>query len=125
MPLISWLLDPQLRSLCHCRSAARLPQGGSSFFKPAMLPAQMTLRTSRYTYCQKMASASSKKDLCNLSRSSFATAHLFVGRASTPFFKPIGSGPVQHSSGPILITRRKSGSCLKFELNLRAPLSTR
>jgi hypothetical protein len=53
MPLISWLLNPQPRSLCQCRSAARLPQGGSSFFKPFMLPAQMTSPTSRYPYCQK------------------------------------------------------------------------
>jgi hypothetical protein len=70
MPLISWLQNPQLRSLCQCRSAARLPQGGSSFFKPAMLPAQMTSPTSRYPYCQKMASASSNTSL---------------PRASTPF----------------------------------------
>jgi hypothetical protein len=53
MPLISWLLNPQPRSLCQCRSVARLPQGGSSFFKPFMLPAQMTSPTSRYPYCQK------------------------------------------------------------------------
>jgi hypothetical protein len=110
MLLISCLLNPQLRSLCQCRSAAQLPQGGSSFFKPAMLPAQMTSPTSRYPYCQKMVSASSN--------------HL-LPRASTPLFKPIGPGPVQRSSGPIFITRRKSGSCLRFELNLRAPLSMR
>jgi hypothetical protein len=74
MPLISWLQNPQLRSLCQCRSAAGLPQGGSSFFKLAMLPAQMTSRTSIYPYCQKMASASS----CNS-----------LPRASTPLLNPL------------------------------------
>jgi hypothetical protein len=59
MPLISGLEHPQLSSFCQCRSAVQLPQGGSSFFKPAMLPPQMTSPTSRYPCCQKMASASS------------------------------------------------------------------
>jgi hypothetical protein len=59
VPLISGLEHPQLSSFCQCRSAVQLPQGGSSFFKPAMLPHQMTSPTSRYPCCQKMASASS------------------------------------------------------------------
>jgi hypothetical protein len=87
MPLISWLLNPQPRSLCQCRSAARLPQGGSSFFKPSMLPAQMTSPTSRYPYCQKMASASSKKDLCNLSPSPP------LPKSIDPFLSPLVQDP--------------------------------
>jgi hypothetical protein len=83
MPLISWLLDPQLRSLCHCRSAARLPQGGSSFFKSAMLPAQMTLRTSRFPYNQKMASASSKRTSATYHSPPLPLPPSPVGRAST------------------------------------------
>ena len=55
--------ETTLRSLCQCRSAARLPQGDSSFFKLAMLLAQKTSPTSRYPYYQKMASASSNS-LC-------------------------------------------------------------
>jgi hypothetical protein len=82
MPLLSWLLNPQLISLCQCRFVARLPPGGSSFLKPSMRPAQMTSPTSRYPYCQKMARP--QKDLCDLSPSSFFSAESLVGRASTP-----------------------------------------
>jgi hypothetical protein len=79
MPLISWLQNPQLISLCQCRSAARLPHGGSSFFKPAILPAQMTSLTSRYPYCQKMASAS--------------FSNLTLCREHRPFLNPLVQDP--------------------------------
>jgi hypothetical protein len=121
MPLISWLLNPQPRSLCQCRSVARLPQGGSSFLKPSMLPAQMTSPTSRYPYCQKMASASSKRDLCNLSPSSFASPDHHCRKSIDPFLSPLVQNSFNAHRVPYLLLGGNRAPVLKFELNLRAP----
>jgi hypothetical protein len=88
MLLISCLLNPQLRSLCQCRSVAQLPQGGSSFLKPSMLPAQMTSPASSYPYCQKMASASSKRTSATYHRPPLPL-HLTCRKSIDPFLYPL------------------------------------
>jgi hypothetical protein len=88
MPLLSWLLNPQPRSLCQCRFVARLPPGGSSFLKPSMRPAQMTSPTSRYPYCQKMASASSKRTSVTYHHPPFPLPNPYR-KSIDPFLSPL------------------------------------
>jgi hypothetical protein len=103
MLLISCLLNPLLRSLCQCRSAAQLPQGGSSFFKSSMLPAQMTSLTSRYPYCQKMASASCKRTSVTYHSPPLPLLSCLCRKSIDPFLYPLVQNPFNAHRVPYLL----------------------
>jgi hypothetical protein len=121
MLLISCLLNPQQRSLCQCRSAAQLPQGGSSFFKSSMLPAQMTSPASSYPFCQKMASASCKRTSATYHSPPLPLLPAPVGRASTPSYTHWSRTRSTLIGSHIYYPEEIRPLFLKFELNLSAP----
>jgi hypothetical protein len=103
MLLISCLLNPQLRSLCQCRSAAQLPQGGSSFFKSSMLPAQMTSPASSYPYCQKMASAFCKRTSATYHSPPLPLPPITCRKSIDPFLCPLVQNPFNAHRVPYLL----------------------